>query len=216
MECRINIGCGQTPIQGWRNFDNSLSIRFSAIPILPKLLKNLNLLTASQFNFILFARNNKIEYADAANKLPLKNETVSILYSSHMLEHLDRIEADNFLREAFRVLKPGGIVRIVVPDIKIQVEEYLASGDSDAFVAKTLLSVSRPRMFSQRLKLLLVGARHHQWMYDGKSLSGLLNQHGFVSAEIMPAGKTNIPEYEPLDINERAEESVYVEAEKPR
>jgi hypothetical protein len=67
----------------------------------------------------------------------------------------------------------------------------------------------------ERLRLPLVGTRHHQWMYDGASLCRLLQKHGFVNTAVMPGGQTTIPNYEPLDLWERAAESVYVEAQKP-
>lgn len=53
------------------------------------------------------------------------------------------------------------------------------------------------------------------WMYDGKSLTKLLGKLGFVEVEVMPAGQTKISAHEPLDLQERVSESVYVEAEKP-
>lgn len=212
---QINIGCGQTPTKGWRNFDNSLSLRLSKIPILPEVLYKLRFIKPSQYNFIRFARENDIEYGDAAKGLPIPDESCEVIYSSHMIEHLDRHEASQFLNEAFRVLRPGGIIRIVAPDIKKQVEKYNESGNSDTFIEATHLCVTRPRTLSNRLRLLLVGTRHHQWMYDGNSLSRLLHNHGFVKAEIMSAGQTKIHNPQALDLNERASESVYVEAEKP-
>lgn len=212
---RINVGCGQTPTPGWRNFDNSPSLRLSGIPLLPELLLRLKLLEASQYSFIQFARNNNIEYGDAVKGLPMQDESADALYSSHMLEHLDRNEAGEFLKEAFRILRPGGIVRIAVPDIEKKIAIYNEAGDADAFLESTLLCVPRPRSFAERLRLLLVGTRHHQWMYDGNSLSRLLQRFGFVRAEAMPAGRTKIEDPEPLDLRERASESVYVEAEKP-
>ncbi len=215
MVLRINIGCGQTPTEGWRNFDNSFSLRLSKIPLLPELLLKLRFLVSTQFQFIRFARENNIEYADATKGLPFQDETVDILYSSHMLEHLDRDEADTFLKEAFRVIRPSGIIRIAVPDIRKQVEHYNESNDSDAFIESTHICVPRPRSFSQRLRLLLVGNRHHQWMYDGNSLSRLLQNHGFVKTEEVPSGRTRISDPGSLDLQERADESVYVEAEKP-
>ncbi len=132
-----------------------------------------------------------------------------------MLEHLDRNEAANFLKEAFRVLRPGGIIRIAVPDLMIKIEQYNKSRDADILIESTHLCVSRPNSLSQRLILLLVGARNHQWMYDGTFLSRLLQKHGFTKIEVMPAGQTKISAHEPLDLQERADESVYVEAEKP-
>jgi predicted SAM-dependent methyltransferase len=211
---RINIGCGQTPTKGWRNYDNSLSLRLARIPILPSILCKLNIIENSQYQFIRFARANQIEYVDGRKRLPIPDASVEVLYSSHMLEHLDRNEAARFLKEAVRVLRPGGIIRIAVPDLKKLVVQYCESGDADTFIEATYLCVSRPRSFAQRLRLLLVGARHHQWMYDGNSLCRLLMAHGFLRAEVLPAGQTKIHLHEPLDLWERASESIYVEAEK--
>lgn len=113
-------------------------------------------------------------------------------------------------------LSPGGIVRIAVLDIKIYIAEYNNTGDADTFLGKTFLCTPELTSFVQKLKLLLVGARNHQWMYDGKSLSNLLQKHGFVSIEIMPVEETTISNPGPLNLRERNWESLYVEARKPR
>lgn len=177
-------------------------------------MQKLGFLESSQYQFIRFAGENDIEYGDATKGLPIKDSSVDVLYSSHMLEHLDRNEAAKFLKEVFRILSPGGIIRIAVPDIKKQVAQYNESGDADAFIEATHLCVPRPRSLAQRLRLLLVGTRNHQWMYDGNSLSRLLQKLGFVNAEVLPAGQTKIHGHEAIDLQERACESVYVEAEK--
>lgn len=210
---RINVGCGQTPTKGWRNFDNSLSLRLGRVPFLPELLHKVGVLEASQYQFIHFARSDGIEHGDVTKGIPLSDGSVDVLYSSHMLEHLDRGEASLFLKEARRVLCSGGIIRLAVPDLRKHVQQYIESEDADAFIAGTLLCQPRPRTIVQRLRVLLVGARHHQWMYDGVSLCRLLLAHGFVKAEVLPAGKTKIQAPEPLDLQERLSESVYVEAE---
>jgi len=132
-----------------------------------------------------------------------------------MLEHLDRNEASKFLKEAFRMLRPGGIIRIVVPDINKQIALYNISGDANALIESTLLCEDSPKTFLQRLRFLATGKRNHQWMYDGNSLSNLLKASGFINTEILPIGKTRICQHEPLDLYEGGPESVYVEAEKP-
>ena len=114
---RVNGRCGQRPTQGWRNFDNSLSLRLSKIPFLPGVLHKLGLLESSQYEFIKFARENEIECGDATRALPLPDESCEVLYSCHMIEHLDKKEADRFLKEVFRVLCPGGIMRIAAPPV---------------------------------------------------------------------------------------------------
>ena len=215
MELRINIGCGQTPTLGWRNFDNSLSLCLSKFPILPDILLKLGLIDNPQYQFVQFARKNNIEYGDATKGLPFKDASVDVIYSSHMLEHLDRNEASRFINESFRLLRPGGIIRIAVPDFRKSVAIYNETGDADVCIEGTLLCVERPKSIVQRLGLLLVGTRHHQWLYDGRSLCKLLQKHGFIKAEVMPPGQTTIHDPQALDLHERASESVFVEAEKP-
>ena len=51
-------------------------------------------------------------------RFPWNNETADVVYSSHTLEHSTRHEGRVFLAECFRVLKKGGIVRLVVPDLQ--------------------------------------------------------------------------------------------------
>lgn len=212
---RINIGCGQTPTRGWRNFDNSLSVRLASVPLLPKLLGKIGLLDKSQSQFIEFARTSNIEYGNAVRGIPLPSGSVEILYSSHVLEHLDIGEAELFIKEAMRLLCPGGIIRLVVPDLKKLVDLYLQSGDANAFVDSTYLCVPRPRAFWEKLRFLLVGNRHHQWMYDGASLCAFLEMHGFVDVRIVLPGETMIADPGELDLNERVVESVFVEARRP-
>lgn len=213
---RINVGCGMTPTQGWLNLDNSPSLRLARIPVLPAVLRGLGLLTDAQADFIQFARANRVVYGDAVKGLALEDESVEVVYSSHMLEHLDRREAARFLREVMRILRPGGLVRIAVPDIRKLVSDYVASHDADAFVESTDMWADRPADWVGRVRHMLVGARNHLWMYDGESLVKLLQSSGFVEAEACPAGVTGIDSPGSLDLCERHEATVYVEARKSR
>jgi predicted SAM-dependent methyltransferase len=212
ISARCNVGCGQTPIAGWRNFDNSLSLRLAHVPLLPEVLRSIGLIDPHQHQYMQFARAHRIEYADATQGLPLQAESVEVLYSSHMLEHLDRRDATTFLQEARRVLRSGGILRIAVPDLARLVHEYAASRDADAFVEHTLLTVPRPRGLLDRFRVLVAGHRNHQWMYDGASLTKLILANGFTDVRIPVAGTTRITGPGALDLSERADESVYCEA----
>ena len=212
---RINVGCGDVPTNGWRNFDNSLSLRLSRIPVVPYLLFKIGLINASQYQFVKYAGLNEIEYADATKRLPLSDRSVDVLYSSHMLEHLDQTDATSFFKEARRVLRSGGIIRLAVPDLRKQVQQYIELGDADAFISAMQLTRPRPRTTAQRLKILLTGTRHHLWMYDGDSLCRLLVAHGFSDPHILEAGSTTIKKPGSLDLKERLADSVYVEAVNP-
>ncbi|MBA3480342.1 MAG: methyltransferase domain-containing protein, partial [Pirellulales bacterium] len=63
---------------------------------------------------------------DATKGLPFESNTVDVCYSSHVLEHLSREEATSFIGEQRRVLKKGGVIRVVVPDLEGICRLYLA------------------------------------------------------------------------------------------
>lgn len=209
---RVNVGCGATPTPGWTNLDNSLTVRLAH---LAPLLARLRLLDARQLEYARVAQETGVRWCDAVKGLPFDSDSVHVVYSSHMLEHLDSTEARAFLCEAWRVLVGGGHLRIAVPDLSKLVQTYVTDGDADAFVARTLMTMQRPRGLLAKARLLLAGPRHHLWMYDAASLSRLLEGAGFVQVSACPRGETTIPDPGHLDLAERAEESVYVEARKP-
>jgi SAM-dependent methyltransferase len=63
---------------------------------------------------------------DLRKGLPFAAASFDAVYCSHVLEHLPRGEAQGLLRAIHAVLRPGGVVRIVVPDLEAIVRAYLA------------------------------------------------------------------------------------------
>jgi len=172
-------------------------------------------LTAQSYKFAMIANSDGIRFANATRRIPCANNSVEVVYSSHMIEHLDRREARAFLLEVRRILIPGGIVRIAVPDLARFIEQYQITGDADEFIAKTHMAQARPVGLLPRVRLAVIGPRNHLWMYDGHSLSELLHKAGFADVCVMPPGKTNITDPGQLELEERVEQSVYVEAFQP-
>lgn len=209
---RVNVGCGMTPTPGWLNLDNSPTIRVAGTPWLNALGKFF--LSAPQQQYLEFCRSSGIAWANASARLPLGDDSCDVVYSCHMLEHLDLDEVQTFLFEAHRVLQTGGILRIAVPDLRKHVDRYVESGDADRFIRETHLGRTKPRGLRGRVVSALVGDRSHHWMYDGASLRSLLERNGFMGATVLAPGETTIPDPEPLDLRERGDESVYVEARK--
>lgn len=66
---------------------------------------------------------------DLKGNLPFHDGAAKYIYHSHLLEHFSRSDATHFLKECFRVLAKGGIMRIVVPDMQNIVREYLRTID---------------------------------------------------------------------------------------
>lgn len=213
----INVGCGMTPVASFVNMDNSFSIRLSKFPFLAKLLYYLKFFSRSQLDFILFAHENEIRFCDASKCLPFEDESVDFIYSSHMLEHLDIHQRDTFLIECLRVLKPDGAIRLVVPDMEQIILEYTDGIiDMDNLLVKSHLVAPPLNNLISKIKLCMFGHRHHQWMYDGRSLANCLAEYGFVKSKIVCAGSSSLENKftDRLDLYERSDCSIYIEAMK--
>lgn len=79
-----------------------------------------------EWNNVDFIKNKDITYCNILKGLPYPDASMDFIYSSHVLEHLSTQEADSLMTEISRILKRGGFLRIVVPDLQGVCEEYLA------------------------------------------------------------------------------------------
>ena len=167
----IQYGCGLSAPAGWRNFDASPTLRLQRIPIVGWLIAR---------HRVEFPAN--VEFGDVTRGLPVADMTCDAVYCSHVLEHLSLEDARRALRETFRILKPGGTFRGVLPDLEIMIRQYVADPSSDAaiqFMRSTILGMgSRPR----GIKGILAdhfGNSRHLWMWDYKGLAHELSDAGF-------------------------------------
>lgn len=108
-----------------------------------------------------------VDYVSPADKLDMfADNTVDLIYSCHMLEHIPRHDVHAVLAEWYRVLRPGGILRLAVPDFEKIVEVYLRNHD-----------------LSELLGLLVGGQDYaentHHGIFDFQYLSGILRDVGF-------------------------------------
>jgi ubiquinone/menaquinone biosynthesis C-methylase UbiE len=102
-------------------------------------------------------------------KLPFENNSVDLIYSSHVLEYFDREEVTNVLKEWYRVLKIGGMLRVAVPDFKMMTTKYLIDGcELDLFLGPLY------GKWSMGNKTI-----YHKTAYDFLSLKRVLQSNGF-------------------------------------
>jgi len=66
-----------------------------------------------------------VQSYDLRKGLPYSDNCFDSCYSSHVIEHLTKGEAKKFLTETLRILKPQGIIRVVVPDLESIARKYL-------------------------------------------------------------------------------------------
>jgi SAM-dependent methyltransferase len=67
---------------------------------------------------------------DISRGIPLPDESCDVVYHSAVLEHMRRADATTFITECYRVLKPGGILRVGVPDLESLCRLYLSNLDA--------------------------------------------------------------------------------------
>jgi len=219
----INLGAGLGQDPAWINYDRSRVARVAHNPIARALVATAARLgLASKGEILDWPKSTRT--TDLTKGIPHGDGTVDVVYSSHMLEHIARDQAEFVLRECHRVLKPGGTLRVVVPDLQLLARRYMEGdraffGDpdgplGDAFVGSLYLrSVPKGRLLERLARRLLrTDEGGHQWMYDGESMSSLITRAGFRDVRIRPFGEGDHAAAAALDWRPR--DSVHVEAVK--
>ena len=195
-ELKINIGSGLSGAPGWYNIDNSPTILLSRLPLGRQLFHTPDW-------------PPDVHRHDVKKGLPFAAQTVGYIYSSHTFEHFTWEESLAVTRECYRVLRPGGALRIVVPDLRLIVQEYLQ--DSDPLASHRFLD--RLSLGHNVHDLIHPGANHSQ-MFDECSLVHLLQRAGFARPEVRGFMDSRIPDIARIELEQRKRESLYVESEK--
>jgi SAM-dependent methyltransferase len=182
----INLGSGPVQTPGWVSLDGSLQALFSGRPRLAAIAGRLTGRPVGQWPA-------GIVRADLRRPLPFADASAAVIYSSHTLEHLHRDDAIRALCEARRVLRPGGICRVVVPDVGAIVGWYLekaASADpegaSDQLMSMLLLRSPQPAGGVGPLAWYrrMTDYASHKWMYDAPGLVRLFRDAGFEAPRV--------------------------------
>jgi SAM-dependent methyltransferase len=200
----LNLGCGVHVADGWINIDNSPNARLAKLPWLRWLLWKVRVISDEHYRVVW---PGSMTIRDLSKPLPFADCSIDFVYSSHFLEHNSRGEGEQLVAEIHRVLKPGGLVRIVVPDLEFGARRYL-----DALSARSNASQAA----ADFLDWLQLGRRDlrdpHLWMYDAASLKAMLIRAGFAGALVRPYREGGLPDCEILD--NRPKDSVHIEARK--
>jgi predicted SAM-dependent methyltransferase len=186
----VNIGCGERGKPGWENVD---------------------LFNCPGVNCVY----------DCRRGLPFADNAVKGIFSEHFFEHIDYTEeVPFFLSECHRVLQPGGVIRIIVPDAEKYVRAYCAEGWEDLILVRPLnpdhSDVHFGSKFNTKMEVLNAMFRQyfeHKFAYDFPTVEFLLRRYGFSEVRNQAFGRSALPDLA-IDSPDRASESLYVEGVK--
>ena len=123
-------------------------------------------------------------YLDCTKTWPVEDAAAAYIFSDNVIEHIPLAAGRAMLAEAYRVLQPGGVIRLVTPDIKKHVELYLAGAASTRTeVAQEYRDMGLVVEHSIDLIRIPIGSfgHHEGYVYDFEVLELELKRAGFHS-----------------------------------
>jgi len=137
---KINLGCG------WRNF-------------------------GSDWVHIDNGDYEHLDYkTDVSKPLPLEDNVADLIYASHVIAYFDREQIKEILKDWYRVLKPGGVIRLATPDFYTMIKLY---DDGGILTLEGILGPLYGRMSMGEETI------YHRTTYDFPSLKNVLEECGF-------------------------------------
>lgn len=229
----LNVGCGTRMHRSWNNVDMSPYALLGHHRTLSRALARLGILSAER-QARLAALDPDIVRWDLRRGIPYPQGSMDVVYHSHVLEHFDRGDAIGLLAECRRVLKPGGVLRVVVPDLQVIVAGYqsavsrLAKADETAALdhertidalfeqmvrrvpAGLRDQIGLARFVEQRLRPnAAVAGELHRWMYDRYSLARRLRAAGFENIAVCEAHTSRVSDWNAFGLDTEPDGSAY-------
>lgn len=178
--------------------------------------------TPGWINLELRSASN-VHFWDCRRGLPFSDNAVNTIYAEHAFEHFDLdAEGKRFLQEALRCLRPGGVLRVVVPDAGAYLRAYGETWEPLASMRQLEARKQGWRdpwlgdIYSTQMQLINAVFRQHgehKYAYDEETLVLILRQTGFARVIPQRYGVSIDADMAP-DSESRKTESLYVEAVK--
>ncbi len=160
-------------------------------------------------NTDLVYKKNKVAYLDAGKKFPLSNDTFEYIYSEHIFEHLNFKQGMNMLHECYRILKPGGHLRLATPDMDFLMALY---NDPQKAIHQEYIQWSTNKFIpdisnnfeeNEYLPVFVINNFFRDWghqiVYNYESLELILEKTGFLNITKQEIGKSKIEEFDRLE-----------------
>jgi SAM-dependent methyltransferase len=197
---KLHLGAFDQVAEGWINTDVTPHLVVARIPGLAFLLHRAQRISDARYEAYRDGRFARLRHLDLTRRFPFPDDSLAAIYASHVFEHLHVDVAERALAECHRVLMPGGVARIVVPDLETLVNSY-DPADPDVF----LDGVYQGRSATDNR-----WARHW-WHYNARSLGARMRSAGFSQVDRCEYRQGRCPDLEAI---ESREWSLFMEAVK--
>lgn len=209
---RLNLGSGPHGPTTWANLDRSPTMLLSRAPRAARALRKVGIINDHH----LVPWESHIVRIDLTKRLPVEDGSVDAVYSSHFFEHIYISEAETILRECHRVLRPGGVLRLALPDGEAWARELLENGDDPEGKAGRAYNARigahpEERPTGKRAFTFAIGGHIHRWQPTRGLVRSMLVAAGFDDDAISDRKfkEGDLPDLEEI---ETREESFFTEA----
>lgn len=189
MPVKVNLGSSLLVAPGWVNVDGAISALVATWPTPAlRLFYRLAGIRAvlSEEEFIAVLHDNEFVHHNLAYGIPLPDACADYVLASHFLEHLSKRDGERLVAESLRVLRPGGVVRIAIPDLAEAMAAYSEGRKEEAMNG----------IFED---WELGDFARHRYMYDYDMLAGLLSRVGFTEVTRCEHAQGRVPDLDVLD-----------------
>lgn len=198
---KVNLGCGLRVDSGWLNIDGSLNALIASWPhwihrLLYRFSGSHNYYSLDEYCGIL--ENHTFLHHDLSISLPVYDSSVDFIYSSHFFEHLFKDEAAALLKSCALALRPGGAIRISIPDLAYAVSLYGLGRKTE--LLDDYFFVEGKGSYLAR----------HKYMYDFELIKEALEHAGFSNVIRCEYRQGKTPDLKVLDVY--PDVSLFVEA----
>lgn len=202
---KLNLGCGDAVVDGWINVDYAIGARLIKLPLFGFINRALHITNRTW--------DKRILIHDLTTPFPWQDAEADAIYCSHTFEHFTRDQGRMFLARCHRVLRLGGTIRIIVPDLRAIVDQY-NTGEIPADKLLDRLSVLYSQ-FDSRLKTRLAPFFQfpHKCMYDSDTLMRAVHEAGFDCIKANPF-ESKIPNIDSIERECAVEKAIIVEGTK--
>jgi SAM-dependent methyltransferase len=195
---KIHFGAFNCPIDGWCNTDITPHLYLARVPLLPWVLHKVGKIPAARYQDYERGAFRKLTYMNVSKRWPFADESAEAIFSSHVMEHLPLQSARTCMRNAYRVLKKGGVFRVAVPDLDKQIADFKSEAAYEWACSFFQADQTREKNM-------------HHFMYNHESMARLMREAGFSDITRVSFGQGICPDISRID---NRPESLFMEAIK--